>query len=135
MAVSRKNNGSVFLITIFIIALMSAAVIGMLQVNTEEIQLMRNQIYAVQALAVAEAGLNDAFSELRDDSSWADGFTDKLFNGGSYTVTVSGTLPNNLIITSTGTSSQGFVARVEAKVTLSSGSPYIIRIDRLGINE
>jgi Tfp pilus assembly protein PilX len=134
MAVSRKNNGSVFLITIFIIALMSAAVIGMLQVNTEEIQLMRNQIYAVQALAVAEAGLNDAFSELRDDSSWADGFTDKLFNGGSYTVTVSGTLPN-LIITSTGTSSQGFVARVEADVTLSSGSPYIIRIDNLRINE
>jgi Tfp pilus assembly protein PilX len=135
MAVSRKNNGSVFLITIFIIALMSAVVIGMLQVNTEEIQLMRNQIYAVQALAVAEAGLNDAFSELRDDSSWADGFTDKLFNGGSYTVTVSGTLPNNLIITSTGTSSQGFVARVEADVTLSSGSPYIIRIDNLRINE
>ncbi|MGD8786297.1 MAG: hypothetical protein PVJ60_02650 [Phycisphaerales bacterium] len=134
MTISRKNNGSVFLITIFIIALLSAAVIGMLQVNTEEIQLMRNQIFAAQALAVAEAGLNDAFSELRADSGWTDGFTDKSFNGGSYTVAVSGTLPN-LIITSTGTSSQSFVARVEADITLSSGSPYIIRIDRLGINE
>jgi Tfp pilus assembly protein PilX len=134
MTISRKNNGSVFLITIFIIALLSAAVIGMLQVNTEEIQLMRNQIFAAQALAVAEAGLNDAFSELRADSGWTDGFTDKSFNGGSYTVAVSGTLPN-LIITSTGTSSQSFVAKVEADITLSSGSPYIIRIDRLGINE
>ena len=128
------NNGSVLLIAIFATALLSAVVIGMLQMNTEEIQVMRNQIYAAQALAIAEAGLNDAFSELRVDSSWDDGFTDKSFNDDSYTVTVSGTLPN-LTITSTGTSSQGFVARVEADVTVSGLSPYIIRIDNLRINE
>jgi Tfp pilus assembly protein PilX len=128
------HNGSALLITIFITALLSAITIGILQMNTEEIQLMRNQIFAAKAEAIAEAGLNDAFCELRTDSSWNSGFTDKVFDGGSYTVTVSGSLPN-LTITSTGTSSQGFVAKVEADITAGSTSPYIIRIDQLRINE
>ena len=114
-----RNNASVFLITIFVIALMSALVMGMLQMNTEEIQLMRNQIRAVDALAIAEAGLNDAFAEIRADSSWTTGFTDKAFNDDTYTVTVTGTLPNRTI-TSTGTSSQGFVARVEGCLGICS---------------
>ena len=130
----QKNNGSILIIVVFAAALMSAITIGMLQMNTEEIQLMRNQIFAAQAEATAEAGLNDAFSELRTDSSWNTGFTDKSFNSGSYTVTVSGTLPN-LTITSTGTSSQGFVAKIEADITVGSASPYILRIDELRINE
>jgi len=129
-----RHKGSVLLITIFVIALLAAVVMGMLQLSTEEIKLVHNQISAAQALAVAEAGLNDAFSELRVDSSWNSGFTDKAFNGGSYTVTVSGSLPN-LTVESTGTSSQGFVARVGSEVTVSSSNPYIIRIDNLRINE
>jgi len=126
----RKNNGSVMLIAIFAIALLSAMVMGMLQMNIEEIQLTQNQIYAAQALATAEAGLNDAFSELRIDPNWSAGFTDKAFNGGSYTVDV-----NDSTITSTGTSSRGFVGRVEADITIGSTSPYVIRIDNLRINE
>jgi hypothetical protein len=107
---------------------------GILQMSTEEIQLMQNQIYAAEALATAEAGLNDAFSEIRSDSSWTTGFTNESFNGGSYTVTVTGTLPNRTI-ESTGTSSQSFVGRVEADVTIGTSSPYVIRIDNLRINE
>ena len=118
------------MITIFVIALLSALVIGMLQMNTEELQLARNHVYAAQALATAEAGLNDAFSEIRSDSSWNTGFTDKAFNGGSYTVDVNGST-----ITSTGTSSQSFVARVEADITIGSSSPYAIRINNYRVNE
>ena len=134
MKVKVKNNGMVFLITVFVIALLAVLTMGILQMNTEEIQLMQNQIYAAEALATAEAGLNDAFYELRANSSWSSGFTDKPFNNGSYTLTVAGS-PPYLTIVSTGTSSQGFVARVEADVTASSSSPYIIRIDNLRINE
>ena len=36
----------------------------------KEIQLMQNQVYAAEALATAEAGLNDAFKELRADAAW-----------------------------------------------------------------
>ena len=120
--------------TIFVIALLAVLTMGILQMNTEEIQLMQNQIYAAWALATAEAGLNDAFAEMRTDSSWTTGFIDKAFNDDTYTVTVAGTLPNRTIV-STGTSSQGFVARAEADITVGSNSPYIIRIDNLRINE
>jgi Tfp pilus assembly protein PilX len=106
-----RNNGSVLLIAIFVVALLSAVVMGILQVNTEEIQLMRNQIGAAHALAVAEAGLNDAFAEIRANDAWMTGFADKVFEGGSYVVTVAGS-PPDLIVTSTGTSGQGFVAKV-----------------------
>jgi len=122
---------------VFVIALLAALTMGMLQINTEEIQLMRNQIYAAGALATAEAGRNDAFSELRTDPNWSTGFTDKVFNGDAddtYTVTVTGTLPN-LTIVSEANSPQSFVAIVDANVTVGTSSPYIIRIDNLRINE
>lgn len=134
MKARLRNNGSVLLITIFVVALLSAITIGILQINTEEIQLMRNQIRAAEALATTEAGLNDAFAEIRVDSTWTTGFTNKAFNDDSYTVTVTGSLPN-LTITSTGTSSQGFVAKVEADITVGSSSPYVIRIDSVRINK
>jgi len=121
MAQKREfsNGGSVFLMVIFAIALFTILVTGMLQMNTEEIQIMRNQIYAAEALAIAEAGLNDAFAQIRADDTWAAGFSDKAFSGGSYTVTVTGTLPN-LTIVSEGTSSQDFVARIAADITVGS---------------
>lgn len=121
--------------TIFVIALMSAVVIGMLQMITEEIQVMRNQVCSTLAIEIAEAGLNDALSELRADSDWDSGFSDKAFENGLYTTTVSGSLPN-LTLESTGTSPQGFISIIQADITVgSSGPPYVIRIDSLRINE
>ncbi len=134
MKVERKNKGSVILLAVFTIALMSTLVIGMLQAVTEEIQLAQNHIYSSQAIAVAEAGLNDAFYELRTDSSWNTGFTGKAFGASSYTVTVAGVLPN-ITIESTGTSEQGFMARITAIVTIDTSAPYIIRIDKSRLNE
>jgi type II secretory pathway component PulK len=130
MRTSIKHNGSVMLMAIFAIALFTVLVAGMLQMNTEEIQLVQNQIFAAEALATAEAGLCDAFSELRNDPNWNAGFTDKAFNGGSYTVDFDGST-----VTSTATSSKGFVGRLEADITVASIVPCAIRIDHLRINE
>ena len=129
-----KKDGSVFLIIVFVVALLAVVTIGILQLNTEEIQLMQNQVYAAEALATAEAGLNDAFAEIRNDLNWTEGFFDKGFNDGTYTVAVTGTLPNRTIV-STGTSSQSFTSRIKANITIGTNSPYVIRIDNLRINE
>jgi Tfp pilus assembly protein PilX len=131
-----RNNGSVLLIVVFAIAMLSVITIGIVEMHTEEIQLMQNQVNAAQALATAEAGLNDAFARIRQDSSCIDDFPfTEPFNGGSYTVlAVEGSLPDPNII-SEGTTSQGFVARVKADITVGSTSPYVIRIDNLRINE
>jgi hypothetical protein len=134
MRLNCRNDGVAFLIVIFVVALLAAVIMGMLQINTEEIQVMRNQIYTAEALAIAEAGLNDAFSEIQIDSGWDIGFTDKTFSDGSYTVTVGGSAPN-LTITSTGTSSLGFIGRVIADITVSGSSPYTISIDSFMINK
>lgn len=129
-----KNKGTILLVAVFAIALLATLVAGILQMNTEEIMLMTNHIAFSEALATAEAGLNDAFAELRTDSGWTAGFSGKSFEGGSYDVSVSGSLPN-ITVESTGTSQQGYQARAQADLTLSGSSPYIIRVDTLRINE
>ena len=134
MNMRNKHRGSVILIVVFIIALLSTIVVGIAQINTEELMLMTNQINAAQAIEAAYAGLNDALAQLRSDSGWTAGFSNKTFNGGSYTVTVSGSLPE-LTINSTASTSSGFTARAVAEVTVSSDSPYVVRIDKLKVNE
>ena len=128
-----NENGSVLLVVVFAIALLTTLVMGMLQMNTEELMLMQNQVSAAETLAIANAGLNDAFAELRSNSSWNSGFTDKSFSDGTYTVTVSGTLPS-LTVEST-CLLNGFTARLAADLTISITSPHVIRIDQLRINE
>jgi type II secretory pathway component PulK len=131
MQTQRWKKGSVLLMAVFVVALLSGLVIGMLQVNVEELQIMYNQIRAAEALAVAEAGLNEALAELRDDRNWHVGFTDKRFSAGTYTVTVDGSR-----ITSVGRSTAGYTARMEARVMLShAGPPYVVAIDSLRVNE
>ena len=126
-----RNHGVVLITVVFVAALLAAIVMGMLQINTEEIQVMRNHIRAAEALAVAEAGLNDALAHLRADAGWDVGFTNKAFAGGAYTVTV-----RDGHVKSIGTSSHGYIARVEADVTVSSGSgPHVVKIDSVRVNE
>jgi hypothetical protein len=134
MRTKTKNDGSVLIVVVFAIALMTALVAGILQLDIEQIQIMKNEIFAAQALEIANAGIADAFSQLRSNPNWNAGFSNKSFGGGSYTVTVTGTSPDPNI-TSIGTGSAGFVARVKAEVTIGSTSPYRIRIDKLRINE
>jgi type II secretory pathway component PulK len=88
MQVRRAQSGSVLLIVVVLVALLAATVMGHLQVNAEEIQLMQNHIHEVQALAVAEAGLNDALARLRANSHWTEGITNQPFGQGTYTVTI-----------------------------------------------
>lgn len=119
------------LIAIFVIALLSALVVGMLRINTEEIQLMQNQINSSEALAIAEAGLNDAFAQLRVNKDWKTGYTNKPFGLHKYTVEVR---TPKLTIVSTGTSVKGFVAKVTAEVAVAGGDPYTIGVSSLRIN-
>jgi Tfp pilus assembly protein PilX len=140
MKTKTKNDGSVLIVVVFAIAMMTVLVAGILQLNSEQIQIMKNETYAAQAIATAEAGLNDAFAEIRANSGWTPdaSYTNKSFpDYGTYTVTYEGSPPDPNII-SEGTTSQGFVARVKAEVTIgksTSPNTYVIRIDKLRINE
>jgi Tfp pilus assembly protein PilX len=129
-----KRKGSVLLISVFVSALFAAMVIGTMQLNTEEAMLTGNYIELTRAIAVAEAGLNDAYYEIRQNRNWATGFTNKTFAGGTYTVTVSGTLPGRSLV-STGVTAAGYKARVDADITVGSSAPYSITITQIRIND
>ena len=94
---------------------------------------MQNQSGAAESMATAEAGLNDAFSRIYQGND--PNIAGESFNGGSYSVTAGTSPVSDLLITSTGISSQGFTAKIEADITIGSSSPYIVRIDKLRINE
>jgi hypothetical protein len=116
---------------VFVSALLSALVIGMLRINTEEIQIAQNHIRAAEAMGIAEAGLNAALARLRQDPGWDAGFAAEPFAGGSFMVTIA-----EGCITSVGTSERGFVARVEADVVFDAeGPPHIVSISSLRVNE
>ena len=128
----NRQSGLVMILTVFVVALLSTVVVAILGLNTTEIQIMQNQVHAVEALLLAEAGLNDALAQLRLDEEWDDGFTNKAFNGGSYSVGVQG----NGEITSIGVTAQGFTANVVATTTISaSGPPYAVRLDTFDTND
>ena len=129
----RGNNGSVLLVVVFAAVLLAAVTVGILQMTTEEIQLMQNQAGAVEAMATAEAGLNDALARIQQGND--PNIASQSFNDGSYTVSAEASGVSDLLITSTGTTSKGFIATVEADITVGCSSPYVVRIDRLRINE
>jgi len=152
MKAETKNTGSILVITLFVIAMLSTVVMGMLQVNSEEIQLMRNQVYAAEALALAEAGLNKAFAQIRSDITWRatvptstqlgtwqdmwevgsvpPGGTE--FGDGYYRTGYDG---STVVITSGVTSWRGYTATLEAEITVTADYPHIIRIDNLKVNQ
>jgi Tfp pilus assembly protein PilX len=78
-----SESGSVLLVVVLLVALLAAVVMGHLQVNTEEIQLVQNHVGGAEAMALAEAGLNDALAQLRRNPDWCAGYADKPFGGGS----------------------------------------------------
>jgi hypothetical protein len=133
-----KYSGSVFILSVFVIAMLSTLVMGMLKVNSTEIQLVRNRIWASQALALAEGGLNVAMAEMREDPAWKTGLEHMAvpaienFTGGEYNVEIDG---NHIVITASVDSWQGYTATIEAEVTVSGDEPHIIRIDNYRVNE
>jgi hypothetical protein len=134
MNMKNQKSGSALLLVVFAVALLATLVAGILQITTEETQLMQNQVYAAEAFEIAEAGLNDAMAQIRSDRLWNTGFSAKPFAGGSYTVDVNNADIPVVTITASGTNAKGYVARITAQATVGAESPCPIRIDMLKVN-
>jgi len=135
-----RDKGSVLVMSVFVVVMVSALVIGILQINMSEVWLTQHRINAAQARAVAEAGLNDALARIRQSRNWTVGFQDKEltaeedFAGGQYTVDVNG---NTITVTASTNEWEGYTSTLEAQITIRDGNipPHIIRIDSLKVNE
>lgn len=130
MKIYRNQAGSAMIMTVFVVSLLSILVAAILEIASVDVQIMQNHVNSVESMMIANAGLNDALAELSLDSEWQEGFTNKAFNGGTYSVTA-----KDGVITVAGTSSKGVTTRIEVDVTIGSvGPPYSIRQDALRIN-
>ncbi|MFH1613917.1 MAG: hypothetical protein ABIG61_02380 [Planctomycetota bacterium] len=146
------KKASVLVITVFVIALLSTVIMGMLRMTAQEIQIAQNRIYAAQALALAEAGLNQALAEIRLNKSWYtstvlqelddiisyqyDDFVrivDRTLGNGSYQIYSDG--QDHLLITARTTLWQNYTASIEAELTIGDEFPFIIRIDSYKVNK
>ena len=104
---------------------------GICEQSLNLFQIVQNEVQGAEAMAIAEAGLNDALAQLRADLNWDDGFDEKSFADGTYSVTREDTQ-----VTSVGRTAKGFVARIEADETVDSdGPPYAVDIDTIRVNE
>lgn len=128
-----RCSGSVLLIVVFLLALTAALVTGMLHLTTQELLQVSNHREMARALAVAEAGLNDAIAAIRQDIAWKSGFMNKPFFEDFYSVSVAGN-PPLITIESVGRTSAGYQARLIAEVRTGLSSPYPVSIQSLRVN-
>jgi Tfp pilus assembly protein PilX len=122
MSTVENQQGVALIIALIVMTTLSVLVIASLEMLTTNVQISTNHTHELQALYVAEAGVEDAISELRADSGWNAGFTDKEFptgTGNSYTVSVTGTSPK--VIRSTGTVGD-FQKTLQVQVAVNSTS-------------
>lgn len=119
----KNRRGAILLMTVFIIALGAALIIGFLQVSTTDLQIVRNTQYSTRALYIADAGIEDALYELDQSSLWNAGFSNKSFAGDSYTVTIVNNHPSPSIIDSISTVAGSFQRHIQVQTTIQGSNP------------
>jgi hypothetical protein len=110
----------VLLLVLFLMAMTTPIVCLLLDAHTTHVRCIHNHVEVRTALYVAQAGVHDALSEFLLDPLWRAGFTNKAFPadlGHSYTVTLEDGAFGQIIVTSTGTTSQGYTKTVTATIS------------------
>lgn len=106
-----RRPGAALLMCLFLVFMVSAMVLNVVQTETLQLAATRNSIEYEQALYWANAGVHDACSELLQDPAWRGTVTDgtvpptPLPSGYSATAVDDGS--GNVIVTATGYAGQG----------------------------
>jgi Tfp pilus assembly protein PilX len=123
-----KKKGVALLLALFTLVLASLLAISFMDLTTTDLQITDNLYRKNQALYLADAGVEYAIYQLRNDKNWNK--TKKPIDlpsgsGNTYSVTYSSTSGT---ITSVGALNSGPQVTLEAKVSVSgSKSPYTVK--------
>lgn len=125
---TANQKGSAILLVLALIGMLTGVGIMSVDRATTEIDLAYNQLQGDRAFYVAEAGLQRAIAELRNDDSWRDGYYRQVLDGGYYTTsiidsTIDPALGDTLIIQSLGYFTKA-VVNVELWVTPEILNPF-----------
>ncbi|MEK7298880.1 MAG: hypothetical protein AAB066_03225 [Candidatus Margulisiibacteriota bacterium] len=131
----ERSTGSVLVMAVFLIGMVTILVSAHALVINTDLQIVKNVIYTNEARNVAEAGIEDAISELRNNYLWQAGFSDKAFpiNATStYTVTVLNNYPS-ITLDSVGNVLGQYQCHIRVQLIVMGAplaAPYAIRVDR-----
>ena len=124
----EKKEGIALILAMFTMLFVSVLVVALLDMVTIDQKISTNQIRSLQATYIADAGVEEAIYQLRQDDDWSGTGGDVEFpsgSGNSLNVSVSDTA-----ITSTGTIGD-FTKVLNVDFLLSgSSSPYQVLIDK-----
>lgn len=84
---SGKENGFVLAWVLMVICFLMTVGLGLLSLSQWEGVQVTEDIWYLQALNLAEAGLERAVRELQNDPMWMGGWVDEPLGEGTYTVT------------------------------------------------
>ncbi len=125
---TKNSKGAALILVLFTLAFVALFVVAFLDTITIDQQINTNQIRSLEANFIAEAGIETAVYELRQDSGYSGTGGDVTFPSGSgntYNVTISG----GDTISSVGTVGD-FTRTIEAEYSLTgSSSPYSVMVD------
>jgi Tfp pilus assembly protein PilX len=142
----KREKGFVLVLTLFAALIMSALIIAFVNIQTIDLNLIKNNLGSKKAYYIAEAGIADAIDQLRqngpfaveDAPQWQKNFPLDT-SADSYSVSVStitddgaGNGRNSMVITSTGhASASNFTRALEVKVAFfHSSTPYVVAIEQ-----
>lgn len=114
-----RRRAAALLLVLFLMAFSAPIICLLLDAHAGQLRCVRNHIEATTALYAAQAGVHDAAAELLSNGAWRTGFTAKPTPSGlghTYTVTLADGSAGEVIITSTGTTAQGFTKTITATV-------------------
>ncbi|MFQ5951833.1 MAG: hypothetical protein ACE5JK_00285 [Candidatus Omnitrophota bacterium] len=123
----KNKKGIALILVLFTLLFISLLVVAFVDLATIDQQIVTNQVRDLQTSFIADAGVETAVYELRQDSGYGGTGGDVEFPAGSgntYNVTVSGST-----ITSVGTVSD-FSRTIEVDFLIAgAGAPYTVRIN------
>lgn len=122
----REERGAAMLIALSLLFMMSLMGVSAIQTSSVDMNITDNYKQDARSFYIAEAGLEHAYSVLRDSSSWRGGLRDIPLGGGTYSVRILdrdsiAALGDSIMILATGSRSS---ANSTVSVKLSPNRPF-----------
>ena len=122
----RNERGAAMLVALSLLFMMALMGVSAIQTSSVDMSITDNYRQDARSFYIAEAGLEHAYSVLRDSSNWRTGLSDIPFGGGSYSVRILDSdsiaaLGDSVMILSSATRSG---AQSAVSVKLSPNNPF-----------
>ncbi len=92
-----SQSGAVLLFALGVMLILFIIGMRFLSVTASRQMVSNNQKDSLQAQLIAEAGIADALHELEKDRNWRAGFGNKVFAGGTYSVSIKGSISADVV--------------------------------------